>query len=77
MKITKYIDFKVFLISLSIGLFLNYINDPNKKTIFVYPTPDNINDMQFKDHADKCFSFKSKEVQCPSNKKEIENYQVD
>lgn len=76
-SISRFIDFKFFLISLSIGLFLNYIHDPNKKTIFVYPTPDNIKDVQFKDHTDKCFSFKSQQVQCPKNEKEIENYQVD
>ena len=76
-SVSKFIDFKFFLISLSLGLFLNYINDPNKKTIFVYPTPDNIQDVQFKDHTDKCFSFKARQVQCPKNEKEIENYQVD
>ena len=48
MQITKYINFKVFLLSLSLGLFLNYINDPNNKTVFVYPTPDNIANLQFK-----------------------------
>lgn len=76
-NISRFIDLKFFLISLSLGLFLNYINDPNKKTVFVYPTPDNIGDIQFKDHTDKCFSFKAQEVQCPKNEKEIENYQVD
>ena len=38
MNLTRFLNLKVFLISLSVGLFLNYINDPNNKTIFVYPT---------------------------------------
>ena len=54
-NIGNFINFKFFLISLSLGLFLNYINDPNQKVIYVYPTPDNVGDMQFKDHTDKCF----------------------
>lgn len=77
MKINKYINLKVFLISLSLGLFLNYINDPNNKTVFVYPTPDNIGNLQFKDKSNKCFSFKAKQVMCPRDEKKIESYQVE
>ena len=77
MRLTKFINLKIFLISLSIGLFLNYINDPNNKTVFVYPTPDNIANLQFKDKSDKCFSFRARQVQCPRNEKKIESYQVE
>ena len=77
MKISNFIDFKIFLISLSFGLFLNYVLDPTQKTIFVYPTPDNISDVQIKDHTDKCFQFKAEQIPCPKNEKEIESYNVD
>ena len=43
MRITKLIDFPVFIISLCIGLFFAYIIAPNPDIIFVYPTPDNRN----------------------------------
>ena len=62
---------EVFLLSLSLGLFLNYINDPNNKTVFVYPTPDNIANLQFKDKSDKCFSFKAKQVMCPKDENKL------
>lgn len=76
-NVGNFINFKFFLISLSLGLFLNYINDPNQKIIYVYPTPDNVAQTQFKDHTDKCFSFKPLLVPCPKNEKEIENYTVE
>lgn len=63
-NIFDHISIPVFIISLSIGLFYVYISVPNPKIIYVYPTPDNLRNFQFKDHADNCFSFKAKEVPC-------------
>jgi len=62
----KYINFRIFLISLAIGLFYIYISDEYKHTIIIYPTPDNINEYQFKDKSNNCFSYEMKEVKCPS-----------
>ena len=62
----KYINFRIFLISLAIGLFYIYISDEYKHTIVIYPTPDNINEYQFKDKSNNCFSYEMKEVKCPS-----------
>ena len=73
----KFINFPIFLISLSIGLFINYITDPNSKTVFVYPTPDNFRDIQYKDKSYKCFTFSPTEVTCPKNDSDIEDYDVD
>ncbi len=66
----------IFLVSLSIGLFLTYITNPPTRTIFVFPTPDNVDDLIFKDNSDNCFTFKADEVDCPENSDEIENYAV-
>ena len=41
----KFLHLPAFIISLSIGLFFTYITNPNKKTVFVYPTPENVNDL--------------------------------
>ena len=60
----NFISLPVFILSLSIGLFYVYISVPNPKVIYVYPTPDNLRNFQFKDHAHNCFSFKAKEVPC-------------
>ena len=43
----KFISVPVFIISLTIGLFLAYITAPNPGVIYVYPNPDNIDKIQF------------------------------
>ena len=62
----KYIDFRYFLISLAIGLLYIYISDDHK-IIVLYPTPDNIQEYQYKDKTDTCFSYEFKEKECPSD----------
>lgn len=37
------------------------------KTIYIYPSPENIDKVLFKDKANNCFSFEEKVVQCPEN----------
>lgn len=63
----KFIDIRIFLISLAIGLFYIYITGDNKKVIIIYPTPDNINEYQYKDKTNNCFSYELNEVKCPSD----------
>jgi len=48
-----------------------YITMPDNRKIYVYPTPENINVLQYKDKTDTCFSFQQKEVSCPKNEKDI------
>jgi hypothetical protein len=67
----KYVSFPIFFISLAIGLFFVYILGPDKKIIFIYPSPENINKILFKDKADNCFSFEQVEVDCPSDPSKI------
>lgn len=61
------INLRIFLISFAIGLFLIYIYGPEMKTIYIYPTPENVDKIIFKDHADNCFQFDSYDVECPKN----------
>ena len=61
----KYINMRIFLISLFVGLFLNYISLNAPKIVYIYPTPDNYDKIQYKDSSDTCFSIKSEEVLCP------------
>jgi hypothetical protein len=72
----KFVSMPIFLVSLSIGLFLTYITNPPTRTIFVFPTPDNVDELVFKDNSENCFTFKADEVDCPENSDEIENYAV-
>ena len=65
--ILNYISIPVFLISFAVGLFFVYILGPEMKTIYVYPTPENVDKIMFKDKADNCFYFEEQEVNCPKN----------
>ena len=71
MGLFKYINFKVFLISLAFGLFAVYMTAPVLRKIYVYPTPDNVDIIQYKDKTDTCFSFKQTEINCPRDMSEI------
>jgi hypothetical protein len=67
----KYINIPIFIVSLLVGLFMVYVTMPDTRTIYVYPTPENIDILQYKDKSDSCFEVKSTEVTCPTNEKDI------
>ena len=69
--INKYIDFRFFIISLAIGLFLVYIINEKPNIIYVFPTPDNFDKITVKDKANNCYKFNVNEVKCPKDKKLI------
>lgn len=72
----KFINIPVFIISLTLGIFFVYISNPRPNVVFVYPNPDNLNDIQYKDRTGACFGFSSEEVSCPSNEKDIRKYPI-
>jgi hypothetical protein len=63
----NYISLPVFLISFGIGLLFAYILGPEQKKVYIYPSPENINKIMFKDKAENCFSFKEEEIECPTD----------
>ena len=71
MGLFKYIKLNVFIISLAFGLFAVYITMPDLRKIYVYPTPENIDILQYKDKSNTCFKYKQTEVECPTNEAEI------
>ena len=72
----KYVNIPIFITSLALGLLYVYLSQTDKKNVFVFPTPENIEKMQFLDHADTCYEFDAVEVKCPKDKNKIENYTV-
>ncbi len=71
MSIIQFINIPVFILSLAIGLFFVYVFSQSKRKIYVYPTPDNVDTIQYKDETGTCFEFKDEKVGCPSKESEI------
>lgn len=67
----KYINVPVFIVSFALGMFAVYIYTPDNKKIMVYPSPDNVRHIQYKDKAGNCFQFKETRKTCPKNESEI------
>ncbi len=65
--IFNYISLPTFLISFAIGLLFIYLMGPEMKTIYIYPSPENVDKLLFKDKADNCFYFEEENVECPKD----------
>lgn len=68
--VTKYINITIFLVTFLLGLIYIYCFDYKRK-VEVYPTPHNIDKIEYKDEAENCFNYKIKDVKCPSDKNKI------
>jgi hypothetical protein len=67
--ILKYISLPIFIVSLAIGLLFVYAYGADIKTVYIYPTPENIQSILYKDSADNCYSYQAKEVTCTGDAK--------
>lgn len=65
MSFFKYINIPVFILSLAIGIFFVYVYQFDKRVIYVYPKPDNVDYIQYKDSAGTCFNIKQDNMKCP------------
>jgi len=72
----RFINVPAFVASLAFGIFLVYISNPKPDVIYVYPTPDNVSKLQYRDKGGICFGFHAKEVSCPKGKGAIQRYPV-
>ena len=67
----KYINIPIFIISFAIGIFFVYIVEPDNRVVYVYPTPEMVDVLQYKDRAGTCFQFKPSLVECPKDESMI------
>ena len=72
----KYVSIKIFITSLAIGLLYVYLFNPDPTIIYVYPTPDNVGQVEYKDKANNCFQFEANEVTCPKDKSKIKTIPI-
>jgi hypothetical protein len=72
----KYISLPLFLVSFALGILFTYVLGLDLKPVYVYPTPENIQQFLFRDDAGTCFQFISEEVSCKGNEKKIKSIPV-
>jgi len=72
----KYISWRVFFISFLLGLLFMYVMGPNTKTVFIYPSPENVNDILFRDNSNKCFKFHMIDTVCPAEQQKIKDIPI-
>lgn len=71
-QLSKFIHIPIFIVSVCIGLTAVYIMGQGEmRKIYVYPTPENIDQIQYKDQTGTCFEFVQTDVQCPVDKSQI------
>jgi hypothetical protein len=76
MDLKKYINIPVFLFSLALGVIFVTVYDQNKRVIYVYPTPENEDIVQYKDAADNCFEVRQEKTKCPAKSSKIKQIPV-
>jgi hypothetical protein len=69
--IFKYISLPIFLVSLAFGIFFVYVYGDDMKPVYIYPTPENITEILYKDNADNCFTYEAVEVKCNKDAKTL------
>lgn len=60
------IDFKYFVISFCVGIFVVYIVQPKTQIVYKFPSPNNT-DQKYKDNSNNCYKFEFEEVQCTTD----------
>ena len=75
-SIFKFFNFKFLILGIIFGFFALRYSDTEKRVVRVWPTPDNIDVIQYKDNANNCFTFENIVVDCPSNPDDIHSIPI-
>jgi hypothetical protein len=72
MGILRFINIPVMAVSFALGVFAVYFLSQNQqRVIYVYPTPDNLDAIQYKDNTDTCFTVKQTPMRGPADASKI------
>lgn len=63
-----------FLVGVFIGFVGIYLMKPSDKTVLKYPTPENVNNITYRDQNGICYSYKVDEVDCDKNQGTLSEY---
>jgi hypothetical protein len=61
----------LFVVAFLVGCCVIYYSPMEYKTVLVYPTPSNVDQIQYKDHTGTCFQFAAEEVKCTGAENKI------
>lgn len=75
-SIFKFFNFKFLLLGIIFGFFALKYSDNEKRVVRVWPTPENIDVIQYKDSADNCFNFENIAIDCPSDPDQINSIPI-
>jgi len=67
----KVIYLMLFIASFLVGSIFIYLSPIKYKTVVVYPSPENLTKIQYKDSSDHCFQFSARLVDCDQTSKKI------
>jgi hypothetical protein len=68
----KILNIPIFTVTLILGLIAVYmLNENDKRKIFVYPTPSNVDKLLYRDGTSTCYKFEQKEIPCPKDRGQI------
>jgi len=71
MKLYEYIDIPFFTISIVIGFIMVYtMTKNNKRKIVVFPTPENVDYIQYQHENGMCFSPEPVKTKCSVDTKD-------
>tara|TARA_B100001093_G_scaffold496100_1_gene541329 strand:+ start:1658 stop:1906 length:249 start_codon:yes stop_codon:yes gene_type:complete len=73
---SKLFNFPAFIIALALGLLFVYLSDAQKDIVYVYPTPNNLNQVEYKDSAGNCFDFTANKLDCPEDINKIKSIPI-
>lgn len=76
MKFLKPLNVLLFVLSFALGSYYIMYVTPEKRRIYVFPTPENVDELQYTDLAENCFKYEPQKVSCPKDKSKIANYKV-